>query len=543
MSAGLRIVMAQLNLLVGDVPGNMRKILDAAAESRDRLKAQLVVFPELALSGYTPEDLLFRTDFRREVEACVTGLCAGIRGIHAVVGYPLYEDGRIYNVGAVIGDGKVQTVYRKSELPNYGVFDEKRYFTPGEDVTLIDVVGFAVGLNVCEDVWHAAPAKRTAEAGARIIVVPNASPFNIGKQAEREAELRRRMHEARVPMVYVNHVGGQDDLVFDGGSLTVNADGTVAVRAPDFEEGLYPVDFLLDGSHARALPGPVHIDASEEDSVYRALVLGLRDYAAKNHFKGALLGLSGGIDSALTLALAVDALGAANITAVMLPSAHTSKLSLDAAAEQAKKMGVEYHVIPIESVFESLNDSLHAILQGDASGITGQNLQARIRSVLLMAISNKTGKLLLSTGNKSEVAVGYATLYGDMAGGFAPLRDVLKTLVYRLAHHRNRLSAVIPEAVIEREPTAELAPGQKDSDSLPPYAVLDPILTAYVEEDKTIAEITAMGYAEDTVRRVVGLVQSAEYKRRQGPPGSRVSRRAFGRDRRYPITSGYKIVQ
>lgn len=540
MSAGLRIVMAQLNLLVGDVPGNTRKILDATAESRDRLKAQLVVFPELALSGYTPEDLLFRADFRRRVEAGIAELCAGIRGIHAVVGYPLYEDDHIYNVGAVIGEGRVQAVYRKSELPNYSVFDEKRYFTAGEGVTLMDVAGFAVGLNVCEDVWHAAPAQRAAEAGARIIVVPNASPFNIGKQAEREAELRRRMHEARVPMVYVNHVGGQDDLVFDGGSLAVNADGTVAVRAPDFEEGLYPVDFLLEGGRARALPGPVHVDASEEDSVYRALVLGLRDYALKNHFKGVLLGLSGGIDSALTLTLAVDALGAANVTAVMLPSSHTSKLSLDAAAEQARKVGVEYHVIPIEPAFESLSTSLYAALHGDTSGITAQNLQARIRGVLLMAISNKTGKLLLSTGNKSEVAVGYATLYGDMAGGFAPLRDVFKTLVYRLAHYRNRLSAVIPEAVIEREPTAELAPGQKDSDSLPPYAVLDPILTAYVEEDKSAAEVTALGYPEETVKRVLRLIDRAEYKRRQGPPGPQVSRRAFGRDRRYPITSGYK---
>ncbi len=499
-----------------------------------------MVFPELALSGYTPEDLLFRADFRRQVEAGVVALCAGIRGIHAVVGYPLYEDGHIYNVGGVIGEGRVQAVYRKSELPNYGVFDEKRYFTAGEGVTLIDVAGFAVGLNVCEDVWHAAPARRAAEAGARIIVVPNASPYNIGKQLEREAELRRRVQESRVPMVYVNHVGGQDDLVFDGGSLAVNADGTVAVRAPGFEEGLYPVDFLLEGSHARALPGPVHVDASEEDSVYRALVLGLKDYTTKNRFKGALLGLSGGIDSALTLALAVDALGAANITAVMLPSPHTSKLSLDAAAEQARKMGVEYHVIPIEPAYEVLKVSLHDALHGDISGITSQNLQARIRGVQLMGISNKTGKLLLSTGNKSEVAVGYATLYGDMAGGFAPLRDVLKTLVYRLAEHRNALSPAIPEAVIEREPTAELAPGQKDSDSLPPYAALDPILMAYVEEDKSILEIVAMGYTEDVVKRVASLVQAAEYKRRQGPPGTRVSRRAFGSDRRYPITSGYR---
>ncbi len=540
MSASLRIVMAQLNLLVGDVPGNVRKILSAAVESRDRHKAQLVVFPELAVSGYTPEDLLFRADFRRAVEAGVAELAAGIKGIHAVVGYPLYADGHIYNVGAVIGAGKVEAVYRKSELPNYSVFDEPRYFTPGDGVTLMDVAGFAVGLNVCEDVWHAAPARRAAEAGARLIAVPNASPYNIGKQAEREAELKRRMVEARVPIVYVNHVGGQDELVFDGGSLAVNADGSVAARAPSFEEGLYPVDFVLEGDRARALPGPVHVDAGEEESVYRALVLGIRDYAGKNGFKGALLGLSGGIDSALTLALAVDALGAANVRAAMLPSRHTSKLSLDEAAAQARAMGVAYDITPIEPAFEAFRAGLQGPLGGDTAGITEQNLQARIRGTQLMALSNKTGKLLLSTGNKSEVAVGYATLYGDMAGGYAPLKDVVKTLVYRLARYRNVLSAVIPQAVIEREPTAELAPGQKDSDSLPPYTVLDPILTAYVEQDKTVAEIVALGYPEETVRRVIGLIDKAEYKRRQGPPGPRVSRRAFGRDRRYPITNGYR---
>ena len=540
MSATLRIVMAQLNLLVGDVQGNVRKILRATDESRDRLKGQLVVFPELAVSGYTPEDLLFRADFRQAVERGVAELTAGIKGIHAVVGYPLYEDGHIYNVGAVIGTGTVEAVYRKSELPNYSVFDEPRYFTPGDGVTLMDVAGFAVGLNVCEDVWHTAPARRVAEAGARLIAVPNASPFNIGKQGEREAELKRRMTEARVPIVYVNHVGGQDELVFDGGSLAVNADGSVAVRAPSFEEGLYPVDFVLESDRARALPGPVHVDAGEEESVYRALVLGIRDYAGKNGFKGALLGLSGGIDSALTLALAVDALGAANVRAVLLPSRHTSKLSLDEAAAQARGMGVGYDIIPIEPAFEALRAGLQGPLGGDTAGITEQNLQARIRGTQLMALSNKTGKLLLSTGNKSEVAVGYATLYGDMAGGYAPLKDVVKTLVYRLARYRNVLSAVIPKAVIEREPTAELAPGQKDSDSLPPYAVLDPILTAYVEQDKTVAEIVALGYPEETVRRVIGLIDKAEYKRRQGPPGPRVSRRAFGRDRRYPITSGYR---
>jgi len=539
MSAGLRIVMAQLDLPVGDVAGNVQKLLAAAAESRDRLKAQLVVFPELAISGYPAEDLLFNPDFRRQVEAGVARLTAGIQGIHVLVGYPLYEGDHIYNVGAVMGEGRVQAVYRKSELPNYQVFDEERYFTAGEAPAVVDVAGFAVGLNVCEDVWHAVPARRAAEAGARILAVPNASPFNVGKQAEREAELRRRVAEAKVPVVYVNHVGGQDDLLFDGGSLVMNPDGKVAMRAPDFEEGLYPVDFVLHGAEARALPSVVHKDASEDECVYRALVLGVRDYARKNGFKGALLGLSGGIDSALTLAIAVDALGAQNVTAVMMPTRFTSDLSLDGAAEQARALRVTYHLIPIEAAYESLQASLQGVLP-DVVGLTGQNLQARARGVLLMAISNRTGKLLLSTSNKSESAMGYATLYGDMAGGFAPLSDVLKTRVFALSRYRNTLSPAIPAAVIEREPSAELAPGQKDSDSLPPYEVLDPILTAYVEEDKSLRDIVAMGYAEELVRRVMTAVQKAEYKRRQAPPGVRISRRNFGDDRRYPISSGYK---
>ena len=540
MSAGLRIVMAQLNLTVGDVAGNVQKLLEAAAESRDRLKAQLVVFPELAVAGYPAEDLLFNPDFRRQVEESITKLVAGLQGIHALIGYPLYEADRIYNVGAIVGEGRIKSVYRKSELPNYQVFDEPRYFTPGTAPAVVDVAGFAVGLNVCEDVWHADPAKRAAQAGARLLCVPNASPFNVGKQAEREAELRRRVTEAGVPVVYVNHVGGQDDLLFDGGSLVMNPDGKVAARAPDFEAGLYPVDFVLESGKVRALPAAVHLDTSVEECVYRALVLGVKDYARKNGFKGALLGLSGGIDSALTLAIAVDALGAQNVTAVMMPTRFTSDLSLDGASEQARKLGVAYHLIPIESPYESLRAALQGVLP-DTAGLTGENLQARVRGALLMAVSNKSGKLLLCTSNKSELAMGYGTLYGDMAGGFAPLADVLKTRVYALARYRNGLSMVIPQAVIDREPTAELAPGQKDSDSLPPYPALDAILTAYVEEDKSLQDIVALGHAEALVRRVMSGVQKAEYKRRQGPPGVRISRRNFGDDRRYPISSGYKI--
>ena len=531
--------MAQLDFTVGDVAGNVQKLLDAAAESRDRLKAQLVVFPELAVAGYPAEDLLFNPDFRRQVEAGVSRLVAGIRGIHALIGYPLYEGGRIYNAGAIIGEGRIGAIYRKQELPNYQVFDEPRYFARGDAPAVLDVAGFAVGLNVCEDVWHTEPARRAAQAGARLLCVPNASPFNLGKQAEREAELKRRVVEAGVPVVYVNHVGGQDDLVFDGGSLVVNTDGSVAARAPDFEAGLYPVDFVLEQGSARALPASVHVDASAEDCVYRALVLGVKDYARKNGFKGAVLGLSGGIDSALTLAIAVDALGAQNVTAVMMPTRFTSDLSLEGAAEQARKLGVAYHLIPIESSYESVRAALQGMLP-DTSGLTGENLQARVRGTLLMAVSNRTGKLLLCTSNKSELAMGYGTLYGDMAGGFAPLADVLKTRVYALARHRNTLSPAIPQAVIDREPSAELAAGQKDSDTLPPYDVLDAILTAYVEEDKSLQDIVAMGHPEALVRRVMSGVQKAEYKRRQGPPGVRISRRNFGDDRRYPISSGYK---
>jgi len=539
MRSTFRVVMAQLNLLVGDVPGNVQQVVDAAARSRDEFRAQLVVFPELTLTGYPPEDLLFHSALRREVEQGIARLIKEIHGIDVLMGYPLYADDRIYNVASVVGGGSVHATYRKRELPNYSVFDEKRYFTPGDAPIVVGIAGVSLGINVCEDIWHIGPPQSAVSAGARLLLIPNASPFELDKQRQREDELRKRAREAGVPLVYVNLVGGQDELVFDGGSLAVNADGQVAVRAPNFETGLYPVDFELEGSRIRALPGSVHTDRSEEESVYRAIVLGVRDYAAKNKFKGTIVGLSGGIDSALTLVLAVDALGKQNVSAVMMPSCYTSKLSVAESAKQAKSLDVEYRSISIEPAFEAFLQSLKPELGSTIAGVTEQNLQARCRGVLLMALSNQSGRLLLTTGNKSETAVGYATLYGDMAGGFAPLKDVTKTWVYRLARYRNQLSPAIPSAVIKRIPTAELAPGQKDSDNLPPYEILDPILSAYVEDDKTVAEIMALGYEEATVKRVVKMVQNAEYKRRQSPPGVRVSRRAFGRDRRYPITSGY----
>ncbi|MGH8281247.1 MAG: NAD+ synthase [Gammaproteobacteria bacterium] len=539
MMQTFRIVMAQLNLLVGDVPGNVEQVIAAAARSRDEFHAQLVVFPELTLTGYPPEDLLFHSGLRREVEEGVQHLMHEINGIDVLVGYPLYEEGMIYNAASVIGGGVLRATYRKQELPNYSVFDEKRYFTPGNVAALVDIAGINLGINVCEDIWHAGPPGRAVIADARLLLIPNASPFEMGKQSQREQELRRRAADIGVPLVYVNLVGGQDELVFDGGSLVMNADGRVAVRAPSFETGLYPVDFTVNGERIEAMSGSVHSDRSEEESVYRAIVLGVRDYAGKNGFKSALVGLSGGIDSALTLVIAVDALGKENVSALMMPSRYTSKLSVEEAERQAKTLGVDYDSISIEPAFEAFLQSLKPTLKQDIAGITEQNIQARCRGVLLMALSNRTGRLLLTTGNKSELAVGYATLYGDMAGGFAPLKDVTKSLVYRLARYRNTLSPAIPDAVLLRAPSAELAPGQKDADSLPPYATLDPILTAYVEDDKTVAEIVAQGYDETTVKRVVQMVQDAEYKRRQSPPGVRVSRRAFGRDRRYPITSGY----
>ncbi|MBU6422363.1 MAG: NAD+ synthase, partial [Gammaproteobacteria bacterium] len=443
MNGKIRVVMAQLDLLVGDVPGNVDKILKAARRSRDDLHAQLVVFPELTLTAYPPEDLLFHSALRRDVEQGVARLIREIRDIDVLVGYPAYEDGRIYNTASIIGGGARRAAYRKRELPNYSVFDEKRYFTPGEEPALMEVVGLRLGINVCEDIWHAQPPQSTVAAGARVLLIPNASPFELGKQRQREEELRRRARDAGVPLVYVNLVGGQDELVFDGGSLAVNWDGRVAVRAPNFEEGLYPVDFSASSGRIVALPGSVHTDESEEQSIYRAIVLGVRDYAAKNQFKGAIVGLSGGIDSALTLALAVDALGPENVTAVMMPSRYTSELSIEESVRQANTLGVGYQSISIEPAFEAFLQSLKPVLGEDGAGVTAQNLQARCRGVLLMALSNQTGRLLLTTGNKSETAVGYATLYGDMAGGFAPIKDVTKTWVYRLARYRNSLSTAI----------------------------------------------------------------------------------------------------
>lgn len=540
MSQQLRFVIAQINLLVGDIAGNAGKIVEAAIKARDDHKAQAIVFPELTLTGYPPEDLLLRNGLHRAVEKALSDILSQVRGIDLVLGYPRKTGEGIYNVAGVLRDGEIIREYYKFELPNYGVFDEKRYFIEGHETCVVDIGGVPVGLAICEDVWFPEPLARAREAGAKLIVNLNASPYSIHKDRERLEQLERRIDETGLPILYTNLVGGQDELVFDGHSMVLSTDGSLAFRAPAFEEGLYAVDFIVhDDGSAVPVKGEITPDYEEAESVYRALVLGVRDYINKNHFPGAIMGLSGGIDSALTLAITVDAIGADRVEAVMMPSRYTLDMSVEDARMQAETMGVEYHVLPIESAFKSFLGILKDELAGTEPDTTEENIQARCRGILLMAISNKKHKVVVTTGNKSEMSVGYATLYGDMAGGFGVLKDVPKLLVYRLANYRNNVSRIIPQRVIDRPPSAELAEDQQDTDSLPAYEVLDPILEMYIEQDKCADDIVAAGYDADTVTRVIRLVNLNEYKRRQAPPGVRISRRAFGRDRRYPITSGY----
>nr|WP_232470537.1 NAD+ synthase [Methylococcus sp. BF19-07] len=536
----MSIAIAQLDFLVGDVGGNAERVFAAAVRARDGLGAHAVVFPELALAGYPPDDLILRPDFLAAVDTALTALAGRIHGIDVIVGFPERHDGLPFNSAAVLRDGRIHKVYRKQILPNYGVFDEKRHFLPGNAPCVFDLRGVQVGLTICEDVWFPGPVEQAATAGARLVLNLNASPFHVGKTVEREHVVRERIATARVPLVYANLVGGQDELVFDGGSFVMDAAGGVTYRAPQFGETLDVVGFAVDEGGVCPLPARMVGPMEEVESVYAALVTGIRDYVGKNGFRGAVLGLSGGIDSALTLALAVDALGADAVVAVLMPSRYTAAISVEDARREAETLGVAWHLIPIEPVFRSFLELLAGPFAGAPADVTEENIQARCRGVILMALSNKQGRILLTTGNKSEMSVGYATLYGDMAGGFAPLKDVSKLLVYRLAEYRNAISPVIPPRVIERAPSAELRPDQKDEDSLPPYAVLDPILALYVEQDRSIAEIVAAGYPEDVVRRVVRLVDRNEYKRRQAPPGIKITRRAFGRERRYPITCGFE---
>lgn len=537
----LTICLAQINTLVGDIPGNTRRILTAAERALAEHGARAVLFPELALTGYPPEDLLLRPSMQRRVARALQELEAAALPLHLIVGYPWHRDGRSYNMAGVIAHGELVAEYAKQHLPNYQVFDEVRYFTPGDRTCVFDLDGIPAALSICEDIWQPGPMAQAREAGARLMLNLNASPFHRGKAAEREAVLKRRVAEGQMPIVYTNLVGAQDELVFDGGSMVVAADAEVCLRAPQFSEALLPV--TLSGSRDRleVLARPLAPQLSHLDEIYEALVLGLRDYVGKNGFPGVVLGLSGGIDSALTLAIAVDALGAERVEAVMMPFRYTSDLSKNDAAAQASRLGVRYSSLSIEPMYDAFMAALADSFAGRAVDTTEENLQARCRGVLLMAISNKKGSLVLTTGNKSELAVGYSTLYGDMAGGFDVLKDVPKTLVFALARHRNQRGLVIPESVINRPPSAELAPDQKDEDSLPPYEVLDEILSLYVERDCSAEDIIARGFAQADVVRVIRLVDINEYKRRQAPIGPRITQRGFGRDRRYPITSGWRV--
>ena len=546
----LRCVLAQLNLVVGDVDGNTSRIIAAADEARDGFAADVVLLPELAVSGYPPEDLLFHSGMRAQVANSLERLKREVRGITLVAGYPEYDEALIFNSAIVIRDGVVLANHRKACLPNYRVFDEKRYFTPGSQPTVVELNGIKAGILVCEDVWEPGPAAQSRAAGAEVLLIINASPYEVDKQTQREREVASaRVAETGIPLVFVNLIGGQDELVFDGNSFVMDAHGSVTLRAPAFTEGLYGVDLAADAvedtSTVRAgavRPRPAAVVAlqGQEESVYGALVQGTRDYVDKHRFAGVVLGLSGGIDSALTLCIAVDALGAERVQSVAMPSRYTSQMSKDDAAEQAAWLKVAHSEISIEGMFEATLAALAAQFAGRAPDTAEENIQSRCRGVLLMGISNKTGRMLLTTGNKSEMAVGYATLYGDMAGGFAPIKDCSKLLVYRLCAWRNAQSPVIPLRVIERPPSAELRHEQKDTDSLPPYEVLDPILEAFIEDDLSVDQIAARGFDRETVGRILDLVKRNEYKRRQAPPGVRVSGRAFGRDWRYPITSGYK---
>ncbi|WP_444899120.1 NAD+ synthase [Microbulbifer sp. VAAC004] len=536
----LQLVLAQINSLVGDIPGNTARVIEVANRAHRELGADLVLFPELTLCGYSPEDLLLRPSMQTRVEAALEALKVVQLPCAILIGYPRHLNGKLFNMAGLIANGELVAEYAKQKLPNYQVFDEKRYFTKGDRPCVVDIKGISVGFSICEDIWHREPIQQTVEAGAKLILNINASPFHRGKSLQRQELISTQARVAETPIVYVNWCGGQDELVFDGGSMAVDADGQICARAEEFAEQLLPVSVSQQSGRVTLLPGEVAPLMVDLASVYQALVLGVRDYVNKNGFNGVVLGLSGGIDSALTLAIAVDALGKDRVEAVMMPFHYTSDLSKTDAADQAQRLGVNYREIGIEPIFDAFMGALAEEFAGSARDTTEENLQARARGVLLMAISNKKGAMVLTTGNKSEMAVGYATLYGDMVGGFNALKDVPKVLVFELARYRNTVSEVIPETVITRPPSAELAPDQADTDSLPPYEVLDEILNLYVDRDFSAEQIVKQGFERSIVERVVRLVSRNEYKRRQAAVGVRISERGFGRDRRYPITNGWK---
>ncbi|CRE82769.1 TPA: NAD+ synthase [Yersinia enterocolitica] len=535
MSRKLSIALAQLNWLVGDIEGNSERMLQTLHEQK-QAGADLVMFSELALSGYPPEDLLYRDDFYQRCEAQLARLQAATQQTAVLVGHPWREADKLYNALSLFADGKLLGRYFKQQLPNYGVFDEKRYFSAGHDTCVVELKGYRLGLLICEDLWFDGPVDAVKAAGAEIVLSINASPYNREKPYIRKTLMAAHCQRTGLPLVYLNQIGGQDELIFDGCSKVFDAAGNMTHRLAAFAEQTT----LLQFNECEVVP--MMAPAAELPplaQVYEALVLAVRDYVTKNGFNGAVLGLSGGIDSALTLAIAVDALGKDKVQALMMPFRYTADISIADAKEEAEILGIEFDVLSIEPMFDAFMGQLSPMFAGTARDTTEENLQARCRGVVLMALSNKRRSIVLTTGNKSEMAVGYATLYGDMAGGFDVLKDVPKTLVFKLSEYRNTVSYVIPQRVITRPPSAELAPDQKDEDSLPPYDILDAILEGYVEQDKSVADLVADGFDEAIVRKVIRLVDINEYKRRQSAVGPRITARNFGKDRRYPITSGF----
>lgn len=535
----MKLALAQQRFPVGDIDGNVEKILELSKSAIEQ-GAQMIVFPELTVTGYPPEDLLLRPSLGVRVSAAMNRLMDAQLPIAMVVGYPQREDGKLFNKAMVIDHGQVIADYRKQHLPNYQVFDEKRYFQKGDQTCVFDFAGATFCLSICEDIWYDGPARRAYEAGAQINLNINGSPYSIDRTAERHEQVRNVVSQWPMATVYVNHIGGQDELVFDGGSFVVGADATVEATLPEFTEALAMVELEQRESGWQVKKPELRPDLSKEAALYEALKLGLADYVNRNGFPGVVLGMSGGIDSALSAAIAVDALGADRVMGVMMPYHYTAKISLEDAEEEARHLGIRYDVLPIGDAFESALETLQPMFEDRPADVTEQNMQSRMRGLFLMALSNKTGRMVLTTGNKSEMAVGYATLYGDMCGGYNCLKDVPKLWVYRLSRWRNEQGLVIPERVITRPPSAELAPDQLDEDSLPPYEVLDAIIERYVENDESLQTIVEAGFNEEDVTRVVRLIDLNEYKRRQAPEGVRVTKRGFGRDRRYPITHGWK---
>lgn len=543
----VRVGIAQINACVGDLAGNAARVLEAARRAH-ALGARILLAPELVLTGYPPEDLLLRPSFVHQTEAALRRLCddlAPLDGLRVVVGHVAQQPEGLRNAASVLFEGRLLGTYCKRELPNYSVFDERRYFRPDDHPFTFDVDGVRFGINICEDAWFETAPRAAAAAGAQVLLVPNASPFSLGKQALRVSVAQRCVRDTGCALIYSNLAGGQDELVFDGASFALDREARLVTRLPDFHEALELVEVETNGA-IRSVNRPTEATKlgpellSAEGQVWEALKVGLSDYVTKNGFKSVVLGLSGGIDSAVVLAVAVDALGADRVSVVMMPSRYTADISQIDASDMANRLGVRYDAVAIGGLAESFEHVLEPLFAGKAPDTTEENIQARIRGMLLMALSNKFGHLVLTTGNKSELSTGYCTLYGDMAGGFALLKDVAKTLVYRLARWRNLLGEVIPERIITRAPSAELRPDQTDQDNLPPYEVIDAIIEHYVEHNQSAAEVVAAGYAREHVDQIVRLIRINEYKRRQGPPGPRITDRAFGRDWRYPLTNGYR---